>query len=215
MLRAFFAPALLLVAIATAPVVQALQFSNASPIIAPQQSHAAIKVVNTIDRATFVTLDIQQISLPTAQGVPIKHGADIVASQKRFILPANQQVPIILQYRGPQDSQERYYRVTWRQQFVQYNTAANRMLPLTIDTLLVVNPRKDNFHYLYNNGSLINSGNSSFRVSAYGKCAQSQATCSEEAYLLPGETSRLAKIDMQSSSSWLSISYNDRFYSVR
>ncbi|MGL4861183.1 MAG: fimbria/pilus periplasmic chaperone [Enterobacteriaceae bacterium] len=200
------------------PLAQAFQISNTSLFLPAQEEQTELVLNNTQSRAVFVAIQVNELSSPTAQGKIVQHKSqDIVLSQKKFIISANTQKKVTFKYQGPIDNRERYYRLVWHRESLQHKKTESEMIhPMIIETLLVVNPRKDKFEYTYRNGTLINKGNSSFRAVASGSCraGSAQKWCTQYAYLMPGWQSNFDQIKLDHSSSTITIKYGKEFVTV-
>ena len=106
-------------------------------------------------------------------------------------------------YKGPEDDKERYYRLQWIDEPVSESAAtkagkaATATASAEIGTILVVAPRNERFNYSRQDDLIINTGNVSFRVIAYGVCkdpAQDRGRgCRERYYVMHGTKIRLQK----------------------
>lgn len=107
-------------------------------------------------------------------------------------------------YRGPQDNKERYYRILFREMpitlFVKRSQGkGGEALPvISMDTILVVRPRKMNFDYIIDeiNGTLKNTGNTFFKIIIHQGCHSTDDEATMR-YMLPGETWRSRELKIK------------------
>lgn len=107
-------------------------------------------------------------------------------------------------YKGPADDKERYYRIVWFDQALsdaQRNGSTRSAVATAsarIGTITVVAPRKANFRYQYADGKMVNTGNATLRILAYGPClkAADGKECKENYFLMPGKERRFTRVNV-------------------
>lgn len=160
----------------------ALDVGEISAFMPGDSARLSKEIKNTTDSGRLVTIKIERISSPLASGtvIPMSSRDEMLLSPASLILPANASDVIRFYYKGPNDAQERYYRIVWFDQALSeagQNSARRNAVATTsarIGTILVVAPRQDRFAYQFANGRIKNTGNATFKVVAYGNCRNKQ-----------------------------------------
>jgi Mat/Ecp fimbriae periplasmic chaperone len=181
------------------------------------------EIENTTPVARYIGLKIEKITSPTAEGkvIPLNSN-EILSTPSGLVLPGNGKDIFRIIYNGPQDNQERYYRLSWLDAPISSardSTADKAALATTsaiINTILVVSPRQDKFDYIYEGGTVKNLGNVSFRIVAAGECLDPSKDienkgCRERYYVMPGKSVSLKYTDWKSSKTHLGIWYNGKY----
>ncbi|TQI78610.1 hypothetical protein FHU10_1352 [Serratia fonticola] len=216
-------------ALFTCTHANAINVGSITSIIASDQSVIAKEVINTVDDARMVSLTVERISSPMEGGqvIPMASKQEIMATPSNLILPGNGKDVFQIFYAGPKDNQERYYRLSWHDNPVveeglsTTRKAASATTSATIKTILVVTPRQDNFNYQYRDGVVYNTGNSSFRVVAFGPCRKPQPSgdenksCRERYYVMPGLGVHLKVIDLNNPRRSIGIWHNEKYITVK
>lgn len=222
-------PALWCSALFTCTHANAINVGAITSIIAPAQNVIAKEVINTVDDARLVSLSVERISSPMEGGkvIPMESKQEIMATPSNLILPGNGRDIFRVFYAGPKDAKERYYRLVWRDNPIaeeglsKTRKAASATTSATISTILVVTPRLDNFNYQYRGGVVYNTGNSSFRVVAFGPCKQPQTSedknkgCRERYYVMPGLGAHLKFVDINNQKLSVGIWHNEDYINVK
>lgn len=222
-------PALLCLALFTCSHANAINVGAITSIMAPDQNVIAKEVINTVEDARLVSLNVERISSPREGGkvIPMESKQEIMATPSNLILPGHGKEIFRVFYSGPKDNKERYYRLVWRDNPVaeeglsKTRKAASATTSATISTILVVTPRQDNFNYQYRDGVVYNIGNSSFRVVAFGPCKQPQASedrnkgCRERYYVMPGLGVHLKFVDINNQKLSVGIWHNEDYINVK
>lgn len=184
-------------------------------------THQLIK--NNTDEARLISISIEEISTPDSQGVVIdNHPRDILLTPSTIIMPAQSESNIRFFYQGSSDTKERYYRIYWKDSNLSTTSDSqserNALASATavVGTILVVNPRIENFSYQYKDNILENTGNTSYRVVAYGPClADSLSSCKENYNDLPGKKREFKFVDMSKSNSFIGIWNKHKYINVK
>lgn len=196
-------------------------------IMESSDNSLAKEITNSSDSARYVSVSVSRLTSPLAEGVEIQpsHPGELLSSPVNLILPAQTSDIFRFFYRGPKDDIERYYRLKWLDQSVSDRTGTTtKKLALAtttaeIGTILVVSPRKAHFGYTRNHDVIINTGNVSFRVVAYGACInktnKAKRECRERYYVLPGSKLKLQLTDLNDSRSHVGIWYDGMFTTVK
>ncbi|WOE32314.1 MULTISPECIES: hypothetical protein [unclassified Acinetobacter] len=204
----------------------AVNVGDITSIINSNQKNLIKEVENTTNVARYIGLKIEKITSPTAQGVVIKDDSkEVLSTPAGLVLPGAGKDVFKILYTGPEDDQERYYRLSWLDAPVlgsEDNTANKAALATTsaiINTILVVSPRKDKLDYQYANGTMTNTGNASFRVVAAGPCLDKKKEidgkgCRERYYVMPGTSVKLQLTDWNAPKTHLGIWYADQYINV-
>ncbi|HBT4779525.1 TPA: hypothetical protein MB320_005405, partial [Klebsiella pneumoniae] len=126
-------------------------------------------------------------------------------------------------YKGPADDKERYYRIVWFDQALSdaQRDSTTRSAVATasarIGTILVVAPRKVNFQHQYANGTLVNTGNATLRILAYGPCLKPAdgKECKENYYLMPGKERRFTRVNVADKKGRVALWQGEQFVPVK
>lgn len=204
----------------------AVNVGDITSIITSNEKTLAKEVENTTNVARYIALKVEKITNPTIEGkvIPLENN-EILSTPAGLVLPGAGKDIFKILYNGPEDDQERYYRLSWLDAPVsgnQENTANKAALATTsaiINTILVVAPRKDKFDYQYSNGTITNTGNASFRIVAAGTCLDKSKDidgkgCRERYYVMPGKSITLKFTDWNSPKSHLGVWYGGQYINV-
>lgn len=183
-------------------------------------------IKNESNEARVVLITVEEISSPFEDSVVINsQPSELLLTPSKMIMPANSESNIRFFYEGDKDDKERYYRVYWTDTNLSTsnnndnsNKVAVASTTAVIGTILVVNPRVENFDYQFNKSSLTlkNSGNSSFRTIAYGPCIiDSERNCRESYNLLPGNSRQFSRVDLSHENGFLGIWHRNNFITVK
>ena len=160
------------------PSSHAINVGDVTSIMGPDASTLAKEIINTTDTARYVSVSVERISSPMAGGtvIPMANRSELLSTPASLILPGNAKENFRFFYKGPQDNQERYYRISWTDEPVTEFEASKKKkqgeatTSAIIGTILVVAPREERFDYRRDNDTVTNTGNASFRVISYGPC---------------------------------------------
>lgn len=185
----------------------ALDVGDITSFIYSDQNTMGKEIANPTDNGRLITLRIEKLSSPLADGKIITTGnsrREVLMTPASLLLPAHSKEIVRFYYQGPADNQERYYRIDWRDQSLSRipaeNTAREAVATSSaqIGTLLVVAPRQVRYAWQYRNSTLFNTGNATLRVVAYGPCrsATDGKECRENYYLLPGKNRAFSRVNV-------------------
>lgn len=221
MKRIHFAASLLLLC----HPAMALDVGDISSFIPSEQSQLSKEIKNTTDSGRLVNIKIERISSPLDSGtvIPMATPDEMLLTPASMVLPANSNDVVRFYYKGPSDSQERYYRIIWFDQTlseVGQNSSKRNAVATTsarIGTILVVAPRKDNFNYQYNQGLITNTGNATFKVVAYGPCLNKKESkdCKENYFVMPGKNRTFSKVDTENKKGHVGLWHGELFVPVK
>jgi hypothetical protein len=222
MQRIFFTVSLLLSLLQPA---LALDVGDISSFMHSDSTFLSKEIKNTTDSGRLVNIKIERISSPLESGIviPMDNQGEMLLSPASLILPANASDVIRFYYKGPEDAQERYYRTTWLDQSLselgQSSSLRNAVATTSarIGTILVVAPRQENFNYVFVNGQIKNTGNTTFKVLAYGNCRSKQegSNCKENYFVMPGKVRDFSKVDVNDKKSYVALWHGEQFIPVK
>lgn len=205
----------------------AINVGEITSIMESNQVLLSKEIENSTDTARFVGLKVLRISTPMSDGqvIPMASKSEVLSTPSGLVLPGTSKDIFKIMYQGPQDDQERYYRLSWIDAPVAsagIETAtkgANATTSAQINTILVVAPRKAKFDYTYLKGTITNTGNLSFRVVAAGKCLKNSQNkdgngCRERYYVMPGKSVTLQHTDINSYRAHIGIWYQNKYINV-
>lgn len=184
---------------------RAVSVGDITTFINADQTHVSKTIKNTTESARFVSVNVKEITSPLKDGKEVESSNqnDLLSTPSSLILPGNSEEVFRFFYKGPKDNKERYYRLQWLDEPVSMDgeTHSSKMAVATatayIGTILVVAPRIENFSYKRDENVIKNTGNVTFRVVSYGKCANKEMkTCRERYYVMPGRQVRMKKNDI-------------------
>ncbi|MBW7984184.1 EcpB family pilus assembly chaperone [Enterobacillus tribolii] len=205
---------------------QAINVGDVTSMMSPGSSNLAKEISNTTDMARYVSISVERISSPMAGGVviPMESKSELLSTPASLILPGSAKENVRFFYRGPEDDKERYYRLSWTDEPVmEYDANKNARLgqattSAIISTILVVAPRKERFEFKYQNGTVTNTGNASFRVISYGPCRDKTKDtgqgCRERYYLMPGIDVKIKHTDLSNSKTRIGIWHDKKYINV-
>nr|VUD28884.1 CFA/I fimbrial auxiliary subunit [Raoultella sp. NCTC 9187] len=159
---------------------RALDVGDISSFMNSDSSVLSKEIKNTTDSGRLINIHMERLSSPLDGGnvIAMESQDEVLLTPASLLLPAKSSDVIRFFYKGPTDDKERYYRIVWFDQALsdaQRNGAARSAVATAsarIGTILVVGPRKVNYRYQYANGTLVNSGNATLRILAYGPCSR-------------------------------------------
>lgn len=206
--------------------VQAINVGDVTSMMPPGATSLAKEIANTTDTARYVSVNVERISSPMAGGVviPMESKSELLSTPASLILPGEAKENFRFFYKGPEDNKERYYRISWTDEPVmEYDAAKSQRLgqattSAVISTILVVSPRKERFDYKYQNGTVTNTGNASFRVISYGPCRDKSKDlgqgCRERYYVMPGISAKIKHTDLTNNKTRIGIWHDKKFINV-
>lgn len=195
----------------------AIQIDDLSIFMSPESTMVGQKIENTSSVAHLVTVSVDEIDSPySMKTLPVSSSGrnEIQFTPERILIPAGGSEFVKFYYHGKSDERERYYRVTWIDDPLSQNvkSSSNKSIEMhaiaSVGTVLVIQPRVEHFSYKYLKGKLLNTGNSSFRMVAYGPCKSSiskQKTCQMDGPIAPGHDFNLGTINLSSHDTHLGI----------
>ncbi len=189
--------------LAAAPLAAVAAFFNAVIYEMPSdQAFISQPLYNDTPRNNMYTISAWKIAKPGAGNETVlPNQGELLYAPLRFNLQPRSSEYFRLYYKGPEDSQERYYRVVFKETpvtLLPFRAAPQQMdvLPVVaMSTILVVRPRKQRLEWQIDErtGEIRNSGNTFFRVIIHQGCAGDDER-STQFYMLPGESYRDASL---------------------
>lgn len=205
----------------------AINVGDITSIIPSNETMLARDVANTTDVARFVGLKISRISSPMADGkvIPMESSAEILSTPSNLVLPGSAKDIFKIMYQGPADNKERYYRLSWidapvtNSGKIEKDKGAQATTSAQINTILVVAPREEKFDYKYANGTITNTGNTSFRIVSAGPCTDKSKDidnkgCRERYYVMPNMSLTLKYTNTHADQTHVGIWHNDKYTNV-
>lgn len=205
----------------------AVNVGEVTSVMVSERSILAKEISNNTESARYISINIERLSSPMAGGVviPVESKSELLPTPASIILPANSREIFKFIYNGPDDDNERYYRLSWMDEPItdHYGDNSAKVGQATasaiISTILVVAPRKDRFSYAFENGKITNTGNSSFRLISYGPCRNVENEqgngCRERYYLMPGVSSKIKYTDLKDKKTRIGIWYGGKYTHVQ
>ena len=203
----------------------ALDVGPISSFISSNSTLLEKEIKNSSNNGNLVNIKIYRISSPLKEGeiIPMENTGELLLTQDNLVIPANSSRIIYFTYQGEEDDKERYYRIVWHVRELHHKQKSN--LPhntlmktlAKIGTILIVSPRKVKYDYHYSNGKIINTGNATLRVLAYGPCLKSisKTDCRENYFLIPGREREFSRVDISDKNSHISLWQGVQFVSVK
>lgn len=177
----------------------ALYVSDDVFIIEADKPFLSRQFYNDSQSTNMYLISMYQIDRPgkLEQAKPIPDG-EVMYSPLQMVVNAGQAEYFKIFYRGPQDEQERYYRMVIREVPInavkdgQNSKESMVSTVVALDTYLVIRPRKQKFDYAYDPsiGMLKNTGNTFFRVLINKGCSADNDDNAIVFNLLPNEASQ-------------------------
>ncbi|HFR8653488.1 TPA: hypothetical protein ACHWWS_004534 [Escherichia coli] len=203
----------------------ALDVGDISSFINSDSSMLSKEIRNTTDSGRLINIRMERLSSPLDDGtvIPMDKPDEILLTPASLLLTAQANDVIRFFYKGPADDKERYYRIVWFDQALsdaQRNSAARSAVATAsarIGTILVVAPRKVNFRYQYADGKLVNTGNATLRILAYGPClkAAEGKECKENYFLMPGKERRFTRVNVADKRGRVALWQGEQFVPVK
>lgn len=203
----------------------ALDVGDISSFMNSGSSTLSKEIKNTTDSGRLINIHMERLSSPLDGGkvIPMDKQDEILLTPASLLLPAKASEVIRFFYKGPADDKERYYRIVWFDQALsdaQRNGSTRSAVATAsarIGTILVVAPRKVNFRYQYANGTLVNTGNATLRILAYGPCLKPAdgKDCKENYFLMPGKERRFTRVNVADKKGRVALWQGEQFVPVK
>ncbi|BBV78707.1 hypothetical protein GR294_06235 [Raoultella sp. Lac2] len=203
----------------------ALDVGDISSFMNSDASVLSKEIKNTTDSGRLINIHVERLSSPLEGGsvIPMDRQDEVLLTPASLLLPAKSSDVIRFFYKGPADNKERYYRIVWFDQALSdaQRDSARRSAVATasarIGTILVVAPRKANYRYQYANGTLVNTGNATLRILAYGPCLKPAdgKECKENYYLMPGKERRFTRVNVADKKGRVALWQGEQFVPVK
>ena len=203
----------------------ALDVGDISSFMNSESSTLSKEIKNTTDSGRLINIHMERLSSPLDGGkvIPMDKQDEILLTPASLLLPAKASDVIRFFYKGPADDKERYYRIVWFDQALsdaQRNGSTRSAVATAsarIGTILVVAPRKANFRYQYANGTLVNTGNATLRILAYGPCLKPAdgKECKENYFLMPGKERRFPRVNVADKKGRVALWQGEQFVPVK
>ncbi|MBL0669023.1 fimbria/pilus periplasmic chaperone [Aeromonas jandaei] len=181
----------------------AIDIGPMTAVMGPKDELLSRTVTNNSATPKVYDVHLDKISNPTASGLRISIiPGELLFTPKRFMLHGRQTQNVKFFYKGADDKQERYYRVTFTESPTartdeerQAQRGGSVEMKVVLQSILVVRPRQVQFEYQLDaaKGSITNTGNTYFEFMVKQGCDQSDGEADSK-YLLPGETYHNPKI---------------------
>ncbi|MCW9646221.1 hypothetical protein ORL97_08615 [Klebsiella michiganensis] len=203
----------------------AMDVGDISSFMNSGSSTLSKEIKNTTDSGRLINIHMERLSSPLDGGkvIPMDKQDEILLTPASLLLPAKASDVIRFFYKGPADDKERYYRIVWFDQALsdaQRNGSTRSAVATAsarIGTILVVAPRKANFRYQYANGTLVNTGNATLRILAYGPCLKPAdgKECKENYFLMPGKERRFTRVNVADKKGRVALWQGEQFVPVK
>ncbi|MBZ7670891.1 hypothetical protein [Klebsiella grimontii] len=203
----------------------ALDVGDISSFMNSESNTLSKEIKNTTDSGRLINIHMERLSSPLDGGkvIPMDKQDEILLTPASLLLPAKASDVIRFFYKGPADDKERYYRIVWFDQALsdaQRNGSTRSAVATAsarIGTILVVAPRKANFRYQYANGTLVNTGNATLRILAYGPCLKPAdgKECKENYFLMPGKERRFTRVNVADKKGRVALWQGEQFVPVK
>lgn len=203
----------------------ALDVGDISSFMNSGSSTLSKEIKNTTDSGRLINIHMERLSSPLDGGkvIPMDKQDEILLTPASLLLLAKASDVIRFFYKGPADDKERYYRIVWFDQALsdaQRNGSTRSAVATAsarIGTILVVAPRKANFRYQYANGTLVNTGNATLRILAYGPCLKPAdgKECKENYFLMPGKERRFTRVNVADKKGRVALWQGEQFVPVK
>lgn len=203
----------------------ALDVGDISSFMNSDASVLSKEIKNTTESGRLINIHVERLSSPLEGGsvIPMDTQDEVLLTPASLLLPAKSRDVIRFFYKGSADSKERYYRIVWFDQALSdaQRDSARRSAVATasarIGTILVVAPRKADYRYQYANGTLVNTGNATLRILAYGPCLKPAdgKECKENYYLMPGKERRFTRVNVADKKGRVALWQGEQFVPVK
>ncbi len=190
-----------------------------------EQSSLSKEIINTTNSARYVSVTVKRLSSPLPDGTEIALIRRIIYTRQPYSSRRRERCFPLFFYKGPEDDKERYYRLQWIDEPVSESAATKgakprrQRLQRKLGLFLVVAPRNERFNYSRQDDLIINAGNVSFRVIAYGVCKDRSGPegggCRERYYVMHGTKIKASKSDVSNSRTRIGIWHGKQFITVK
>ncbi|AOI60894.1 hypothetical protein WI26_25515 [Burkholderia diffusa] len=164
-----------------------------------RQDYLVREVVNDSDRTRVYSVSVVESAPPYGDAKTWKpKGGDLMYAPKQLVLRPGQSGWLRLYYKGKNDDTPRFFQVIYREErAVAMEVDAVAVKPrLSLQTVLVVQPRQPRQFHRLDGARLINDGNTVMLATARGACAIAQH-CMTDRYLAPGESLELGEFEQK------------------
>lgn len=203
----------------------ALDVGDISSFMNSDSSTLSKEIKNTTDSGRLINIHLERLTSPLDGGkvIPMDKQDEVLLTPASLLLPAKASDVIRFFYKGPADDKERYYRIVWFDQALsdaQRNGSTRSAVATAsarIGTILVVAPRKANFRYQYAGGKMVNTGNATLRILAYGPCLKPAdgKDCKENYFLMPGKERRFTRVNVADKKGRVALWQGEQFVPVK
>ncbi|MCW9445982.1 EcpB family pilus assembly chaperone [Klebsiella oxytoca] len=207
------------------PPALALDVGDISSFIHSDSSTLSKEIRNSTDSGRLINIRLERLSSPDQSGkvIPMESEGEMLLTPASLLMPAQSSDVVRFFYKGPTDDRERYYRIVWTDAALSdapANSAARSAVATAsarIGTILVVAPRKVNYHWQHNNDVLVNIGNATLRIIAYGPCLKQteQKECKENYFLMPGQSRKFTYVDVAHKKGHIALWQGEDFVPVK
>ncbi|EMV1562622.1 MULTISPECIES: fimbria/pilus periplasmic chaperone [Enterobacter] len=174
----------------------AISLGNLTFSMRADSTYVSKKVVNNNKTPRLYQVSVAEIDRPGGREIKRRpEDGELLFAPRQLTLQAGESEYFKFYYHGPEDSSERYYRISFKEIPTLNHIAKNlrgdaiSLEPIVImDTILVVRPRNINFKWDYQkaSGLLKNTGNTWFKLLVKPGCGTKEED-GEAWYLRPGE----------------------------
>ncbi|AVR01955.1 hypothetical protein [Pluralibacter gergoviae] len=206
----------------------ALDVGDISSFMNSDSNVLSKEIKNTTDSGRLINIHLERLSSPLENGhvIPMDRKDEVLFTPGSLLMPAKASDVVRFFYKGPEDDKERYYRIVWFDQALSDadKNSSKRSAVATesarIGTILVIAPRKVNFSYKYNSGTLINTGNATMHILAYGPCLKPSEDkegkgCKENYYLMPGKSRHFTHVNTNDQKGRVALWQGEQFVPVK
>lgn len=204
---------------------RALDVGDISSFMNSENNTLSREIKNTTDSGRLINIHLERLSSPLENGhvIPMDSQDEVLLTPASLLMPARSSDVIRFFYKGPTDDKERYYRIVWFDQALSdvqnKNTSRSAVATASarIGTILVIAPRKVNFRYQYTYGKLVNTGNATLRILAYGPCLKPAdgKECKENYFLMPGKERRFTHVNVADKKGRVALWQGEQFVPVK
>ncbi|SEK76765.1 P pilus assembly protein, chaperone PapD [Kosakonia sacchari] len=220
-MRDKFIPSLFVLLALLAPAYSlAISVGDMTFSMPAEKNMVAKYVVNNNKSARLYRVDVRSIDRPGEKEISSRAAdGELLFTPRQITLQPGESNFFKFFYHGPADDKERYYRVSFQEIPPQNRTtrlsskgAVGMMPVITMDTILVVRPRKIHFEWDFERqkGRFENSGNTWFRLIEKPYCGSTE-TEGKSWYMRPGDIIHPPALK---TSAQIYIVYNDSFIKV-
>lgn len=172
----------------------ALSIGDMTYFMAPKTDYLAREVTNDSDQTRVYSVHVVESAPPYADAKTWRPtGGTLLYAPNRLILRPHENGWLKLYYKGEKDDQARYYRVIFKEEpAVQIDKSTVEVKPrLSLESILVVQPRQARQSYRIEANQLVNDGNTVYLATAFGRCPDPRE-CFRDRFLAPGQSMELS-----------------------